>query len=163
GIAEVAEVAGAPVGVISAVGKQLADEVAKEHPDLGFEDDAAVIKQALAALAAAPKKPQVRVLLYQGPLDDAKARAKELPPIALIRCQASDPEPPQSTDRVNNGKTQIVQIGHKGRYVGVVGAFKKAGGGYDLLYQLVPLGEEYITAGPEEAARKANTVLPLLE
>ena len=163
GLAEVADVAGVRLGVVAAVGKSLAAEVAKERTDLGFEDEAVAVKRALAALAAAPKKPDVHVLLYQGTPDEAKTVAKDFPQFDLILCQAGDPEPPQFTERVNNGKTQIVQVGHKGRYVGVAGAFKKGDSGFDLYYQLVPLGEEYITAGSEEAARKANPVLPLLE
>jgi hypothetical protein len=162
GLAEIADVAGVQVGVVAAVGKTLADEVAKERPDLGFEAEGVVIKRALAALAAAPKKPLIHVLLYQGSADDAKAVAKDFPQFDVILCQAGDPEPPQFPDRVNNGKTNVIQVGHKGRYVGVVGVFKKQGG-FDLTYQLIPLGEEYITAGSEEAARKANPTLGLLE
>jgi hypothetical protein len=56
----------------------------------------------------------------------------------------------------------ILQVGHKGRYVGVVGAFPKPGGSFDLKYQLVPLGEEYLTPeGPE--AEKDHKVLAILE
>ena len=163
GIAEVADVAGVGVGIVAITGKSLGDEVAKEHPDLGFEDQAAVLKRALASLGAAQKKSQIHVLLYQGTPDDAKAVAKDFQQFDVILCQAEDSEPPQFPERVNNGKTHIVQVGHKGRYVGVVGAFKKATGGFDLAYQLIPLGEEYITRGTEEEARKANVVLSLLE
>jgi hypothetical protein len=163
GLAEIADVAGVGVGVVAIVGKSLAEEVAKEHPDLGFDDNAAVLKRALASLALAQKKPQIHVLLYQGTAEEAKLLAKDFPQFDVILCQSEDSEPPQFPERVNNGKTHVVQVGHKGRYVGVVGAFKKAGGGYDLAYQLIPLGEEYITPGSEEAARKANVVLPMLE
>jgi hypothetical protein len=164
GIAEVADVAGVGVGVVAIAGKSLGEEVAKEHPDLNFEDQAAVIKRALASLAAAQKKPEVHVLLYQGTADEARALAKDHTQFDVILCQAEDSEPPQFPERVNNGKTNIIQVGHKGRYVGVVGAFKKQGGGFDLAYQLIPLGEEYITPGKtEEEARKANPVLAVLE
>jgi hypothetical protein len=57
----------------------------------------------------------------------------------------------------------IVQVGWKGRYAGLVGAFKQADGSFDLRYARVPLGEEYITPGDEDAARKANPALGLLD
>ena len=52
--------------------------------------------------------------------------------------------------------TLIVQVRHRGQHVGVLGAFKEADGSFDLKYQLVPLGEEYITPGTEEQALKTN-------
>lgn len=162
GLAEVADVAGVPVGVVGAVGKSLAEEAKKLDPTITFEEVKDVIKRAVAGLAAHPKKPQLNVLLYQGASEDAKALAKDFPQFRIILCQADDPEPPQFPTTANDGKTLVIQVGHKGRYVGLVGAFKTANG-FDLKYQLVPLGEEYITPGSEEEARKANHVLPLLE
>ena len=53
----------------------------------------------------------------------------------------------------NGGKTLIVKVGHKGRYVGVLGAFKK-NGGFELHYQLVPLDEFYVTPGRRGEAKK---------
>ena len=49
----------------------------------------------------------------------------------------------------DKGKTLIVKVGRQGRYVGVLGAFKKIGGGFDLHYQLVPLDEYYVTPGAD--------------
>ena len=41
----------------------------------------------------------------------------------------------------------VVSVGHKGRYVGVVGVWKtnKPAQPYELKYQLVELGEEFVT------------------
>lgn len=163
GIAEVAEVGGVPVGVAGVVGKALAEEVKKIDPGFTFEDPKETLRKAVAGLAAHPKKPTLNVLLYQGPAEDAKKLAADWPQFRVILCQAEDPEPPSVPETANGGKTLVVQVGHKARYVGVVGAFRRADGAFDLKYQLVPLGEEYITPGTEEAARKANPVLPLLE
>jgi hypothetical protein len=170
GLAEVADVAGTPVGVVGVIGASLAAELEKLDPSITFPKNAAgqvnnqpVLRSALAALQAHPLKPQLNVLLYQGTSEEAKALARDFPQFQVILCQADDPEPPQFPAHANDGKTLVVQVGHKGRYVGVVGAFKKPGGGFDLKYQLVPLGEGYITEGSEEAARKANPILPLFE
>lgn len=161
GLAEIGTANATPIGVVGIVGKTLGDEVKKLDPSITFADNGAVLKGAVTAFDAQPKKPLVNVLLYQGTSAEAGLLAAAWPQFQIILCQADDPEPPQFPTVV--GKTLVIQVGHKGRYVGVVGAFKKAGGGFDLKYQLVPLTEYFITAGTEEAARKANVVIPMLE
>jgi len=59
-----------------------------------------------------------------------------------------------------NPTTQIVQVGHKGQHVGLIGVFK-TDKGLKLMYQLVPLGEEYLT--PEKVEPKDNTLLAMME
>lgn len=165
GLAEIAEVGNVKVGVVSVVGPSLAKEAEKMDPLLGFLGNKEVLGQAAHALATHAKRPHLSVLLYQGSLDEAKKVATDWPQFQVILCQSDDPEPPlfpESVTHANGSKTMVLQVGHKGRYVGVLGLFKKQGAGLDLRYQLVPLGEEYIT--PENpAAEKANLVLPLLE
>lgn len=163
GLAEVAEVGGVPVGVAAVVGTRFADEVKKLDPGFTFEDPKETLRKAVAGLDAHPRKPKLNVLLFAGPAEDAKKLAADWPQFRVVLCQAEDPEPPSVPETANGGRTLVVQVGHKGRYIGLVGAFKRADGTFDLKYQLVPLGEEYITPGTEEAARKANPVLPLLE
>jgi hypothetical protein len=166
GLAEVADAGGTAVGVVGIIGKSLTEDLKKADPSVTFDDNREVLKKAAAALDAHPKKPRLNVLLFQGTVDEAKKVAADWPQFAVILCRADDPEPPQfpaAVDHPGGGKTLVVQVGHKGRYVGLVGAFAKAGGGFDLKYQLVPLGEQYLTPGTEEAARKANPVLPLFD
>jgi hypothetical protein len=161
-LAEVAAVGRVTVGVAGIVGKSLAGEVvkAKFDPSVTFADNAGVLTSAVKALAA--KKSQLNVLIYQGTAVEAEALASAWPQFQVILCRADDPEPPASATKANGGNTLIVKVGEKGRYVGVLGAFKK-NGGFDLHYQLVPLDEYYITPGTEAQARKANKTLPLLE
>ena len=164
GLVEIADINGVPVGIVSVVGKGLAEEARKADPFLEFEESADTLKRAVAQLAANPKKPALNVLLYQGLPEGAKAVAKDRPEFQVILCQSEDSEPPQFpeiVDQPGGAKTMIVQVGHKGRYVGALGVFK-TGKGVELKYQLVPLGEEYLTPNNSEAER-ANKVLPLLE
>jgi hypothetical protein len=165
GLAEVVEAGTVPVGVVGVVGPTVAKEAEKADPLLGFEGNKQVLDRAVQVLAAHPKDPRLNVLLYQGTAEEAKKLAADWPQFRVILCQADDPEPPQFPDTVAHAdgeKTLVVQVGHKGRYVGVLGVFRKPDGGFDLKYQLVPLGEEYMTPeGPE--AEKANRVLGLLE
>ncbi len=168
GLAEVATVGGVPVGVVGVVGKTLSEEVKKLDSSIAFEETKDVLTRAVTTLATDPKKPQLNILLYQGSAEAAKKVAEDWPQFRVILCQAEDPEPPQFPELVSGPKhpagqkTLVIQVGHKGRYVGLLGVFKAAGG-IDLKYQLVPMGEEYITPGAEEAARKSNPILPLFD
>jgi Cytochrome c554 and c-prime len=166
GLAEVATVGSVTVGVAGVVGKSLAEEVEKEKLDtsITFEktngkvDNGPVMKKAVAELAA--KKSQLNILLYQGTPAEAQALAQAVKEFHVILCQSDSDEPPSGPTIVGN--TLVIQVGHNGKNVGVLGAFRK-GAGYDLYYQLVPLEEFYVTPGPEPAAFKANKSIQLLE
>lgn len=165
GLAEVAEIGTAAIGIVGVVGPTVAKDAEKTDPLLEFLGNKEILGAAVQALAAHPKKPRLNVLLYGGSPDEARKVAADWPQFRVILCQSDDPEPPQFptfVDHKGGQKTMIVQVGHKGRYVGAVGLYKAADGGYDLKYQLVPLGEEYITPY-DPAAEKANKALPLLE
>jgi hypothetical protein len=162
---EAVEVVAAPgqpaIGVVGVVGPEVLAKVEKIDSQFAFLENSEYLPKALAALDAHPAKPALRVLLYGGKLDKAKALARQFPQFQVILCQSDDAEPPQFPTAVNGGKTLIVQVGHKGQHVGVLGAFKD-NGGYDLKYQLVTLGEEYLT--PDDPIHvKNHQVLQLLE
>ncbi|HEV3386958.1 MAG TPA: multiheme c-type cytochrome [Gemmata sp.] len=170
--AEVANVGTVSVGVVGIVGKSARKEIADANYDTSIsfrEDTGALLTEIVQKLAANPKKPELHILLYQGSVVEAKKLAQDLPQFQVILCLADDSEPPQYPIEVGGKlhpagqRTLVIQVGHKGRYVGVIGAFKRLGGGIDLKYQLVPLGEEYITPGTEPEALKTNPVLPVLE
>lgn len=165
GIGEVAEIGKVQVGIVGLVGPSLARTATKIDPTLWVEFSGEVLGPAIQGFAARKRAPDMNLLLYQGTIDEAKKLASEWPQFSVILCQASDPEPPSFPQEVvhkNGQKTLFIQVGHKGQYVGVVGLFKKAGGGYDLKYQLVPMGEEYLTPD-DPKAEKANRALTLLE
>src|SRR5205823_13700540 len=56
-------------------------------------------------------------------------------------------------------KTQIVGVGQKGKFVGVVGVFRKAGGGFDLHFDPVPLGPEFQTRKEDRVKNAMNQIL----
>ena len=155
------------IGVVGVIGKDAAAKAEKLDPQFGFADNGSMIKNALVALAQHPAKPEIRVLLYSGPLAQAKAAAEAFPQFQVVLCQSEEAEPPQFPTVVNNGQTMIVQVGQKGQNVGVVGIFKSAAG-FDLKYQLVPIGEEFLTPTDPDpvknaAIEKNHKVLALLE
>ena len=164
----VAKPARPPFAVVSVVGPSAANKIASVDKQFDFPRDAegnvtvaATIRDALAKIDRHPARPQFRVLMYVGQLAEAKLVAAAFPQFQLVLCQSDDSEPPTYPTPANDGRTQIVQVGHKGQSVGVVGLFKSAAG-FDLKYQLVPLKEEYLTPPGEEAAKK-NAALQLLE
>jgi hypothetical protein len=169
-VAEFTTIGSVSVSVVGIVGKSVSDDVTKANFDssIAFEkDNRAFLQKVVADLAVNPKKPELNILLFQGTSEEAKMVAMDWPQFHVILCLADDSEPPQYPTEVvgklPGQKTLVIQVGHKGRYVGVLGAFKRPGGGVDLKYQLVPLGEEYITPGTETEAQKANPILPILE
>lgn len=144
------------VGVISIVGPIIAKEM--KDPAVKFDAEEQAIPLALKEIQA--KKPEVLVLLYQGTVEEAKALAGKFPQFQVILCLSREDEPPEKPIKVES--TLIVNVGHKGRYVGLVGVFKnpKANPPLDLHYQLVRLGPEYETPAGKE---KGHAILDLLE
>lgn len=151
------------VGVIGLIGKEAAEAVEKLDSQYTFASNEAVLKAGLAELDKHEAKPEIKVLLYGGSLELAQEVAKRYPQFSLIVCQTEESEPPQFPTQMNDGKTLIVQVGHKGQNVGTVGFFRSNGGKeLEMQYQLIPLGEEYLT--PEDHdAEKDHEVLRLLE
>lgn len=137
-------------------------EMAKYTKEFELHANADVVAAALAKLDADPKKPAFRVLLFQGTFEAAKLAAKAFPQFQLILCQSEDALPPMAPEYVNDGKTAIVRVGHKGQYAGVAGAFKQADGSVKVEYQLIDMTEEYLT--PKDPKIEANdAILKLLQ
>jgi hypothetical protein len=151
------------VGVIGLIGARAMAKV--KDPNMKL---APSVRQDLGQIAT--KKVDLLVLLYTGSLKEATACAKfcqtcrqenpALPAVDVILCLSEGDEPPAVPERL--GRTQIVCVGHKGRYVGVVGAFRtgQAQQPFLLRYQLVPVGEEYETPKGKEAT---NPLIGLME
>lgn len=148
-----------PFSVTGIIGKSVTEKVAKTDTNFAFDDNGDVLKATQAKVAAHQAKPEVHVLLYSGTLDEAKKLAEAFPQYQLILCQSEESEPSQYPAMANKDKTMIVQVGHKGQNVGVVGVYKTAAG-YELKYQLVPLGEAYLTP---KAAEAKHVILNQLE
>jgi nitrate/TMAO reductase-like tetraheme cytochrome c subunit len=168
GLVEVSQVGTVPVGITAVIAPSVAKEVAAlgRKTLVSFSDLATELKAAVKELAAHPKKPQLNVLLLQGTLAEAKQVPGEFPLFDVIVCLSPEPLPPEAPTLVAGAagrKTLIVQVGWKGQRVGVLGVFNRPGGGFDLKYHVVALGEEYNTPGAEDVARKANTTLGLLD
>jgi hypothetical protein len=111
-------------------------------------------------------KPDLQVLMYQGPVEDAKKCAQAFPNFNVVLYNSKEDEPPGRPDTVvhkNNSTTMLVSVGHKGKNVGVVGCFAGNGGqanGFDLRYQMVRLDPQYETPPEKE---KGHPIVELME
>jgi len=158
---------GIKVGVVGVVGAEVVekgtDRTVKFSPN-GGQAVADIVK----GWAAQP--PDVKVMLYQGPLEwaepgtnkkvDAKAAAAAFPDFHVVVCKTPEgSDAPDQPTVVNDGKTMIVQVGQRGQNVGVVGIFKGPKG-TEIYYQRVTMGEEFETPPAKE---KGHPVLKLLQ
>lgn len=149
--------AGTPeVGFVGIVGPSVAK--LSQDPEARFDAEEKVLPGALAELQK--QGAQLRVLLYQGSQEEAKACAQRFPQFQLILCLTKEEEPSGRPEQV--GTSLIIGVGHKGRYVGVVGAFggKAPNQPFQLRYELVALGPEYETP---EGKDKDNPIHALLQ
>src|SRR5262245_39898318 len=168
---------GLSIGVVGVAGAELiqkgVDRNVKYNPDTGK-----VVAGILDDWKKAGQAPDVKVLLYQGPIEwtdpgtnlraDAQTAAKGFPQFNIVICKTPDesdgPNVPTVVEGVNPDTKQpsasmICQVGQKGQNVGVVGIYKGAKG-IELYYQRVAMTDEFDTAADKEAG---HPILKLLQ
>jgi len=157
------------VGVLALVAPSVREEAKKiNDDDLKFRLDATkALEHGLAEVRS--KNVEFVVLLYQGSLKEARGCAqycaqrhkadKNFPAINVI-LRLDDELPSGVPEKV--GDSMIVGVGHKGRHIGVIGAFRtgKADEPWQIRYQLVQLGPEYETP---EGKDHQNPIHALME
>ena len=149
------QAAGVNVGIGGLIGPMIGEEIEKKDANFTFAAGSKTLPPLLKQMDA--KKADFRVLLFQGMKGrkpEAIAMVEAFPQFNVVLC-LSESDEPRSTP-VTIGKTMVVSVGHKGRYVGVVGVWKTNKGAqpYELKYQLVELGEEFLTPKGEAANHK---------
>jgi hypothetical protein len=144
------------VGFVGIVGPSVAK--LSQDPDAHFDAEEKVLPGALAELQK--QGAELLVLLYQGSAEEATACAKRFPQFQVILRLNKEEEPAGQPDRVGN--SMILGVGHKGRYVGVVGAYRSPAPNqsFELRYQLVALEPEFETP---EGKDKENPIHALLQ
>src|SRR5262249_39298373 len=146
------------VGVVGVVGPSAAAKVS--DPDARFAPPERVLPAILQELRA--HQPEVLVLLYEGTLDEAKACARAFPQFHVVLCQTKEAEPSGQPERPGNAPTPlIIAVGHKGRYVGVVGINRtgRAAQPVELRYQLACILEDYETPNGQDDKNPIHALL----
>lgn len=164
---ELAKIAGTDLtlGVAGLVGPTVAEKI--KDPLVRFGGSKAALDAVLKEMD--DKKVEFRVLLYQGSQTkssdvkkgfaaEAVECAKAFPQFHVILCLSEEDEPSSEPVWVPNAaaghKTLVAALGHKGKYVGVVGVNRtgKADAPFELRYQLVELSETFLTPKDKENA-----------
>jgi hypothetical protein len=144
------------VGFVGVVAPSVA-QTAQQDPDVRFDAPEKALPGVLQQLAA--RKPDLLVLLFQGTVEEARACVQKVPQFHVVLCLCKDEEPSARTERFGN--TMILAVGHKGRYVGVVGANRTGNPEqpFDLRYELVALDPEYETPKGKDAENPIHALL----
>jgi hypothetical protein len=154
------------VGIVGLTGRSVIQKITAQKQDVQFlppNDTLAALKAVVAQMDTGKSKVDLKLLLFQGSFDEAQKLCGNgiLPnTFDVILCLSDEDTPPARADQV--GKTMIVRVGHRGRYVGVVGVYrtKNAAKPFDLYYQSVEMGEAFETAKDKE---KNHPILKLLD
>jgi 2',3'-cyclic-nucleotide 2'-phosphodiesterase (5'-nucleotidase family) len=147
------------VGVVGIVGDPVIGEIKKIDPRVAFAPNSAkVVHDNLTALAKQKTRPELNVLLYNGPIDLAQKAAGAFPQFQVVVCRSEEAEPPGAPAMVK--KSMIVRVGHKGQNLGVVGVFRGDKGEFELHYQRVTMTPDYETPDGKE---KDNPALAELD
>jgi hypothetical protein len=150
------------LGVAGLVGPSVRDQIKKKDPSVEWTGSVPALNAVLKEMNAA--KVDLPVLLYMGSISqgqagssgEAVACAEAFPQFPLIMALDDTDEPRSdplyATNPKTGAKTMLVSVGHKGKYVGVVGVFRtgKAAQPFELKYQLVEMGEEFMTPKGKE-------------
>lgn len=115
---------GVKIAVVAVVGKSVAQDVAPPGQQHQLRVDPAVeaLKAVLPKIEA--EQPAFTLLISHGSLDEAKELAKEFPQFPAILAAGGPEDPGDQPAKV--GETLILQTGHKGKYVGILGFYPDA-------------------------------------
>lgn len=134
---KVVEAGGKKIGVVAVLGESLRKKL---------QGDEVVHSPAAEALAAAVREVQAAgcdwyVLLAHASLEESRELAKASGLFDLVVTAGGTGEPTFELESIAGTKTQMVQVGTKGMYAGVVGLFDDPQ--MPLRYQRVPLDSSY--------------------
>lgn len=110
------------VSVTSVIGTSFRKEVTPDgaNTDITIDDPETALPAILKDLQA--QKPDLLVLLSYGTLAEGKALASKFPQFDVV-LSSGGAEEPEFGNPQKIGKTLFVQVGHKGKFTGVVGFF----------------------------------------
>lgn len=161
------------VGITGLVGGSVAKKIHAKDKEPAFGRG----KGSLDAVLGKMTKEAIdfRILLYQGsqtvPAEagfaaEAVECAKAYPQFDVILALSEEDEPSAEpvwvTDAASGKKILVAALGHKGKYVGVVGVYRTgdAKRPYDLRYQLVEMGEVFMTP---DAQKPTQPIVKLID
>ena len=91
--------------------------------------------------------------------DAERKKNPMIPPIQLMMLLTENSEPPTLLKQLDKVPTQTIEIGHKGRYIGLIGVYK-AGKTFTLKHENVLMSPDWQS---EKGQEKDNPVIALME
>ncbi|HEY7424770.1 MAG TPA: multiheme c-type cytochrome, partial [Gemmataceae bacterium] len=147
------------VGVTNIIGPTVQENI--KDPAVKFEKSDIALDGLLKQMRDA--KVDLPILLYHGlatPRKDGKKEAincaERYPQFPVIVCLSEEDEPPAGPQPVDHPKSgtrnYVFRLGHKGKNIGVLGVYRSGAGNaeFSFKYQLVEMGEEYMTPKEQE-------------
>jgi hypothetical protein len=121
--AQVVTVAGHKIGVTGVLGGSF-EKLLQQEGEL-FHKPPLEMKDALpdAAKELASQKCEVQVLLAHASLEESKQLAQKFPQFQLVATAGGVGEPPFELERIAGTNSYLIEVGHKGMYVAVVGLY----------------------------------------
>ncbi|MFM1800860.1 MAG: hypothetical protein RJA81_212, partial [Planctomycetota bacterium] len=95
---------------------------------------------------------EFQVLMVQGPVELAKELAAEFPFFDVIVSTAIYEDPTAEAEKLNDGKTLLINVGKKGKYNGLVGFFPNTA--EPVQYKRITLDSVFDRKGAGEPIRK---------
>ena len=139
------EVAGLKFGITSILGKKYQEEVGEG--EIVFQDPEKALARVLPKMIAA--KCDKLILLSHATPEETRELAAKFDEFDVIVTAGGATEPPTSPTRIEGKDQLIIDVGHKGMYVGVLGLYDDAK--QPWRYERVPLDHRF--ADSEEGDR----------
>jgi hypothetical protein len=138
---KVVDAGGWKIGIVTVLG---AKEVAafKNSSDLVLQDPEQAIVEVLPELRKAGCNQLV--LLANAEIEETKALARRFPEFNWVVTARGADEPPKEPTKIEGAKAPLIEVGHKGMYVVVVGLYKNQTPAFR--YQRVPLDHRFADA-----------------
>ncbi len=134
----VVEAGGKKIGVTSVLGKKHLASL-QNATDIHWTEPATALSEVLPKLKS--EKCDFLVLLVHADPDEATALAKQFPEFRIVATTGGADEPPLDANSVEGLRTQLIEVGHRGMYVVVLGIYDDPQ--QPFRYQKVPLDHRF--------------------
>jgi hypothetical protein len=140
---KVVEAGGMKIGITSVLGRKELEGF-KNSADFAFMDPVEALQQVVPEMKKA-NCDQLVLLAHAAP-DEAKELARRFPDFNWVTAAHGADEPPKEPEKIKGSNAHLIEVGHKGMYVVVVGLYKN--GDPAFRYQRVPLDHRFADAAP---------------
>lgn len=134
---------GLKVAYIALIGNEVGKTVADQVQGVKVLPTSEVLPTVLQQVSA--ERPDLHVLLYVGPRDEARDLVRQFPQFQVVITLDISDEP--SAIAQQHDGAWFVSLGHKGKYVGLMGVYRKPDPvsevRFDFRYQLVSLSPHF--------------------